>query len=113
MQAPCLKTRPSSSLDGFVPCTLHFRGYSLLVIIFNGICSIGLAGPNLVRLRRLGSPLAALQLPWVVLGDWNVPPQTLQASGFLSEVGGMIRRADVEYTCDPGGGKKAAHLDYL
>ena len=66
-----------------------------------------------MRFRRLGSFLRALQLPWVAMGDWNITPQYLQSSGFLQEVGGQIRCADVEYTCDPGGGKKASHLDYL
>ena len=85
----------------------------MVVIIYYGVSSVGLAGANLVRLRRIGCLLRALRFPWVVVGDWNVSPQTLQASGFLREVGGVTRFADVEYTCDPGGGNQASHLDYL
>ena len=113
IQSASLQARPSTSVDGFLPVVMHFSGYSIVVIFFYGFCSIGFTGPNLTRYRRLGSLLRSLQLPWAVVGDWNVSPQALAASGFLQQVGGEIRCADVEYTCDPGGGRKPSHLDFV
>eukprot|EP00959_Pyramimonas_sp_CCMP1952_P471033 9497738-Pyramimonas_sp.AAC.1 len=51
-------------LDGFLPVVVHQQGYSIVIVVFYGRCSLGLRAESLARLARLGTLLQALQLPW-------------------------------------------------
>ncbi len=49
----------------------------------------GLTQRNLDILQSLAGTLQAIRGPWVVAGDWNMPPNELASSGWLSLVGGV------------------------
>eukprot|EP00959_Pyramimonas_sp_CCMP1952_P156700 3277288-Pyramimonas_sp.AAC.1 len=68
----------------------------------SSLTAVGLASDSVQRFNRLGAFLSSLQLPWVAVGDYNVPSDVLQSSGFLTRVGGVVVKAPVEYTCDAG-----------
>ena len=50
--------------------------------------SEGLSEENLGILQVLAQALTKVRGPWLIGGDWNVPPETLQRSGWVSLVGG-------------------------
>ena len=50
----------------------------------------GLSKRNLDLLQCLAAILAGIQGPWMVAGDFNVTPEVLRASGWLSLVRGVI-----------------------
>eukprot|EP00959_Pyramimonas_sp_CCMP1952_P040109 838440-Pyramimonas_sp.AAC.1 len=79
-----------SAIDGFTAVVAHFSGYSVVIITFYGFTSVGLADDNIARFAKLGSFLSALQLPWIVVGDFNVSSTSLAASGFLARVGDEV-----------------------
>eukprot|EP00959_Pyramimonas_sp_CCMP1952_P109163 2283073-Pyramimonas_sp.AAC.1 len=46
---------------------------------------VGLAQQNIQRLAKLGDALRFYRVPYVVGGDWNVSPDTLSSSEFVSK----------------------------
>ena len=49
-----------------------------------------LSDDNLAILAEAAILLCTLSGPWVIGGDWNITPETLQASGWLDVVGGKV-----------------------
>eukprot|EP00959_Pyramimonas_sp_CCMP1952_P042726 893513-Pyramimonas_sp.AAC.1 len=50
---------------------------------------VGMASSNIQRFAKLGAFLAALKLPWVLLGDFNMSASALGKAGFFARVGGQ------------------------
>eukprot|EP00959_Pyramimonas_sp_CCMP1952_P215192 4502681-Pyramimonas_sp.AAC.1 len=73
------------AFDGFLPVTVRLRGCTFVIIVYYGICG-GIAGEGAQRLVRLGAFVRALQLPWIIIGDFNVSPAVLAKSGFIERV---------------------------
>eukprot|EP00959_Pyramimonas_sp_CCMP1952_P065757 1373176-Pyramimonas_sp.AAC.1 len=71
---------------------------------------MGLGGANVGRFQRLSGLLHALQLPWLVIGDFNMSPAALTKTGLPQKIGGMIVTADVEATHLLSTG---THIDYI
>eukprot|EP00959_Pyramimonas_sp_CCMP1952_P211125 4418664-Pyramimonas_sp.AAC.1 len=61
---PALCSASGDAFDGFLPVTLHFRGYSMVLIVDYGIASLGFVGENAQKLVRLGTFVSLLQSPW-------------------------------------------------
>eukprot|EP00959_Pyramimonas_sp_CCMP1952_P304330 6368969-Pyramimonas_sp.AAC.1 len=99
---PGLKQENSQQFDGMVPVVVHMPGFSFVLISFYGWSGIGFSGENLLQYRPLGGLLRALQLPWIVVGDFNISAAALFHSQFASKLGAHIVTAPVEYTCDAG-----------
>ena len=95
--------------SGFV---LHLRGGNLVLGCSYLRPSVGVqSGQNRLRLERLGGYLRSLGEAWCWFADWNVSPQALAATGWLSEVQGMILEPeDVSTTSSAGAGQL---YDYL
>ena len=89
---------------------VHFVGYSIVMVVFYGYSNMGLVGANLGRFTRLLSLLWALQLPWVVVGDFNMSLATLSRSGIVERLSAVVLSADVAATCNQGSG---THIDYV
>ena len=88
--------------------------FSLVFCIVYGHSGVGFGQGNSSRFRRIGSLLAALQLPWIAIGDWNIQPSSMARTGFLERIGGHILCADIEYTCTPANSEhRPSHLDYV
>eukprot|EP00959_Pyramimonas_sp_CCMP1952_P306575 6416214-Pyramimonas_sp.AAC.1 len=71
---------------------------------------MGLHGANLGRFNRLLGLLWALQLPWVVVGDFNLSPAALSRAGIVERLSAEIISADIAATCNLGPG---THIDYV
>ena len=52
--------------------------------------SEGLSSANMLILEEAAVALGTVSGPWVIGGDWNMPPHTLAASGWLDMVGGLV-----------------------
>jgi len=52
--------------------------------------AVGLDEGNMDVLQAVAGLLKVLVGPWIVGGDWNVPPAALLASGWLALVGGVL-----------------------
>ena len=71
---------------------------------------IGFTGRNLDMISSLQGWLVAVGLPWLIVADWNVPPEELAASGVIGRMGGVILApTNCMATCHSGIGRV---LDY-
>ena len=65
----------------------------------------GLSPTNLSRLGQVHDLIQSLKVPWIVLGDFNMSPGTLDQGGFLDLIGGTVVLADAgAATCTAGKG---------
>ena len=51
---------------------------------------IGMTGENLEILHKIAGLIRAIGLPFVISGDWNVAPQSLEASGWSDVIGACV-----------------------
>ena len=68
-------------------------------------CNIGVAGENVTKLAQLRDFVERCPWPCALMGDWNLTPQELQETGFLTSIVNrrmVIRVPDVAYTCTQG-----------
>jgi hypothetical protein len=85
-------------------------GCRLTIVSFYATDGIGMAGDNLTKFGHLGAFLSMVGEPWIVVADWNMVPEQLAASRWLSEVGGRVLVPDnTDYTCNVGARRM---LDY-
>ena len=99
------------SLDGFVAVTVHFAGYSMVVVTFYAHDGAGVRGSNAGRYQRLAGLLWSLQLPWIVIGDFNISPKNLLRSGIPDRLHSRIITAGEDVvTCNLGSGTV---IDYI
>ena len=80
--------------------------------------SEGITEENLLILQEAAVAIKQLRGPWVLGGDWNLTPDTLRATNWLSLVGGVVV-APMAPTCNgsvydcfvvPGPGRNGGHL---
>ena len=83
-----------TSLDGFVATVVHMTGYSIIIVTLYGLPSLGMRGANRRRFQKIGGLLAAVRLPWILIGDFNMTPAVLSASQFGQKLGGIVRTAE-------------------
>eukprot|EP00959_Pyramimonas_sp_CCMP1952_P274765 5743847-Pyramimonas_sp.AAC.3 len=74
---PALCAETGDAFHGFLPIALHFKGYSMVLIVFYGLGKEGFARDSSQRLLRLEAFGSLLQFPWVIVGDFNLPPAGL------------------------------------
>ena len=73
--------------------------------------TIGLeSGANTEKVKDILRIISAVKLPYLILGDFNVPPEECGASAFFSYLSGTILAADVDHTCTSSGTDRV--LDY-
>ena len=69
-------------------------------------CSDSIGGTNAQRLLEIENFVARCRLPFVIFADWNMDPNELEQSGWLTRFGGMIRLPrDCDITCTSGRGR--------
>ncbi|CAK0814711.1 unnamed protein product [Prorocentrum cordatum] len=101
----------AEAADGFQAGAIHLKGQRQVVVVtFYGISGVGWSGSSLRRFAKLGGLLQALQAPWFVLGDFNLPCQVLQKADFLRQVGARVLQANAATTCDAG--PSGSHIDH-
>ena len=90
----------------FTALQWRLRGVALTVIIVYLTPSEGAAKSNLAKLANLGSFIRSLRTPWLALGDWNMTPGELDASGWPQEVeASFLVPSDTEFTSWSGPGR--------
>eukprot|EP00974_Lingulodinium_polyedra_P022714 2194523-Lingulodinium_polyedra.AAC.1 len=95
----------------FVAIGVKVKADLITVIAAYFTDGVGLAGPNLAKARSIAAFVATLGGPWLVLADYNMPPQYLEDTGLLRMIQGEVILPDnTEFTCTAGNGNM---LDYV
>ena len=82
---------------------MRLRGCTLLLIALYLDDTIGLSGPNLVKLAQLVAYLKLRGLEYAIVGDFNMEPQQLAQDGWLEQIGGFIVTPEgATWTCKNG-----------
>jgi hypothetical protein len=82
---------PSSGLmDNWSGCMMRGKARDMLVITVYLKDGEGLSQTNLTRLGQIHGILRASKVPWIIMGDFNMTPATLDQDGFLDLVGGTV-----------------------
>ena len=109
-----LRAAGHNQLDGFQVSIIHMRGYPIAVFTFYGLPSLGFTGANVQRFKKLGAVINTLQIPYIIIGDFNVQVAAMQKSVFLSKLVGepVILKAD-NVSCACEAGKVGSIIDYV
>ena len=104
-----LADEPSGHGDQWVPALVRCRGIDFVFIAVYMEDGVGPQG-NMHRLQQLANFVSSLKVPWIILGDWNMEPETLEGIGWLSLIKGKVATpAGTTFTCTSGSGRL---LDY-
>ena len=52
---------------------------------------VGLAGQNLEILNTISAAVVGLGMPYIILGDWNMPPDALAAHPWIASIGKIAK----------------------
>ena len=86
-------------------CKWRRHAVEFLLITLYLTDGIRFAGENIGKLSSLGSMLRQHTCPFVIMADWNAPPQALVNSGWPEQVGARpLVPTDAEITCRGRGG---------
>ena len=94
------------------PVVVHLDSLDFLLVSVYLTCGEGMdSWANKQKLATLASLARDTCLPWMFVGDWNVPPAIMESSHWLTYVGGVVLRPDgVDFTCAVG--DEGTFLDY-
>ncbi|CAK0908638.1 unnamed protein product [Prorocentrum cordatum] len=91
--------------QGFCPTTWHTKAGNIVVISACVQPKHGMKGPNEKMMIRLASFIKVISDPWVVLADWNNPPEAWGGTKWLRKIGGqLILPENTKTTCNLGRG---------
>ena len=83
--------------------TLLLKGTLVTFVSVYLTCNTGIAGTNLQKLSEIGSYVTNAGIPFVIAGDWNVPPSELLESSWPARIKGeMLLPCDLEISGTPG-----------
>ena len=94
----------------FAPVWVRLSSISIVFAAVYLDSSLGLAGANLSKLANIASWIHGHRGLWCLAGDWNMPPQMIADSAWISFVGGHVLIPEAPLTCSAGKGRL---LDYL
>eukprot|EP00959_Pyramimonas_sp_CCMP1952_P211658 4429362-Pyramimonas_sp.AAC.1 len=60
---------------------------------------MGFTQDNITRFGKVGAVARSLQLPWCIIGDFNIDVRTMARSQLLHKIEGHIIESSLEYTC--------------
>ena len=87
---------------------VRLRGVSMAYIAVYMTTGIGLTGENVVKMRQIMVYVMGLEIPYVIMADWNVGPGCLWESGWVQALGGrIVTPRGASHTCSTG-----SMLDY-
>ncbi len=89
---------------------MRMKGWTLHLIACSFDCGWPLeAGPNAEKLKQTQGLITAINLPWVMVGDFNRTPDEVASSLFVKFLRGIVIAPNVPFTCAapsaPGGGR--------
>ena len=83
--------------------TLLLKGTPVMFVSVYLTCNTGKAGANLQKLSEIGAHVKDAGIPFVIAGDWNVPPSELLESGWPARIKGeMLPPSDRKYRAHLG-----------
>ena len=98
--------------QGFRSVLVRLRGRHIHVITLYFDVGFSLdEGPNSEKAIAICNLIRAIKLPFLVVGDFNVPPEVCAASMFFNWLGGIILVPMVDFTCVSSHGENRI-LDY-
>ena len=83
--------------------TLLLKGTPVMFVSVYLTCNTGITGVNLQKLSEIGVHIKNAGIPFVIAGDWNVPPSELLESGWPARIKGeILPPSDLEISCTSG-----------
>ena len=80
---------------------VRLKGVDLLLISVYLTCSIGMTGENLAKVKELMQLCLNANIPFIMIGDWNMDPSKLMTTGWLEVIKAEIMvPSNVDFTCD-------------
>ena len=110
---PSMASDMCSEAHRLAAAQVEIPGWGKLVLFgIYGVDGEGMGARNARLTSALGAWCGSLGSEFVVAGDWNMEPSTLQKSGFVSELGCELVATEAG-TCKKAGGKGYSKLDYF
>ena len=98
--------------QGFRSILVRLRGCHIHIISLYFDVGFGLdEGPNAEKAIAICNLVRSIKLPFLLVGDFNVPPEVCAASMFFNWLGGIIMVPKVDFTCVSSHGESRI-LDY-
>jgi len=91
-------------LRDVTPVVLDCKARAILVCSVYFTVGHGLAGDNLAKMGTIASWLELYGVPYLLVGDFNVTADVMQASEWVSRIGGVVVRPSGAKTCYQGSG---------
>jgi hypothetical protein len=88
---------------------LQLNGVTILVVNVCLTSGIGLTAENVVKLAFLTRLVNTFNVPFIMVGDWNMNPEELNKTGWLDKVNGRVMGPPAAIICTAGRGNL---LDY-
>ncbi|CAK0816536.1 unnamed protein product, partial [Prorocentrum cordatum] len=88
----------------------RFHGVTFAFIVCYLDCSIGMAGTNSRKMHNIARIVKSLDVPWLLVGDFNATPAEMAKSGWLDVLRARVVTTEgVEVSCTSGKGRM---IDY-
>ena len=82
---------------------IRVKGTTIMLASIYLTSGLGYAGENIAKLTQLMCELRSHRLPFVIQGDWNMPPEELKTTPWFATTGGVvITPRGVRATCTQG-----------
>ena len=95
----------SGPMGSWSACNIRGQARDLVVVSLYLNDGEGMSPTNLARLGQVHGFVKSHKVPWIILGDFNMNPYTLDRAGFLDLLGGSVITADEgASTCTAGKG---------
>ena len=78
-----------SELKGqdWIALPLKLRGITVLFVAAYMTHGVGVGGANIRKMSGIMEAILKLQLPFIIMADWNMEPQELKGRGFMEKLG--------------------------
>ena len=100
---PCLTAwghHQSPDAQGFRSIVYRAQGFSILVVCAYFLPGLGLEqGPNQHRCTDIATLVTEMDLPWIIVADWNREPEEVGNSFFARYLKGVVIAPNVPMTC--------------
>ena len=95
--------QPGAAGSDWSSITLLLKGTPVMFVSVYLTCNTGIAGANLQKLSEICDHVKDAGIPFVIAGDWNVPPSELLESGWPARIKGeILPPSDLEISCTSG-----------
>ena len=87
----------------WVAVKVRMKGIDVVYVALYMTCGIGPTGVNIKKMKEVMEFILWVNLPFVIMGDWNMAPEMLQQTGWVKKMQGEIMLPKgVQSTCSTG-----------